>query len=97
MRPPHPDRARRALAVALLVGGAGGCGTPVFLGGVAGDAGVDQASGCAAFAPPSASSTCQACDPKESNCQANGCYNGYVCDRRESDCKDPKTPCPDGG
>ena len=41
---PHPDRARRALAVALLVGGAGGCGSSILLGGTLGDADVDQAA-----------------------------------------------------
>jgi hypothetical protein len=30
-------------------------------------------------------------------CQANGCYNGYLCDTRTNKCVSPTTPCPSSG
>jgi len=73
--------------IALLAGA--GCGASVDLGG---GGGLDSGS-CAAFAAPGTSAPCSACSAGSSSCQANGCYNGYLCDVAERDCKAPGTAC----
>jgi hypothetical protein len=71
-----------------------GCGTNVDLGGGGVDGGmVPDAAVCPAFAEPSTSAPCGACDKSSTSCQPNGCFGGYLCDVSERDCKAPGTPC----
>ncbi len=55
--------------------------------------GHQDAATCAALAPPDTSAPCEACDKGHSDCQRNGCFNGYFCDSSERDCKAPGTTC----
>jgi hypothetical protein len=74
------------------------CSTGVDLGGTAAaraGAGYD-ATTCAAFAAPGTSAPCDACKQGDNGCQENGCFNGYLCDSTERDCKAPGTPCVTG-
>ena len=55
------------------------------------DAGA-PASSCPGYAPPDTASTCNAC-AGESDCTANGCYNGYYCKLSTSKCVAPPSGC----
>jgi hypothetical protein len=84
------------LAGLLALAGFGACGVGVDLGGGGGlgDGGNDRDSAtCAAFAPPEATAPCGACSKGDKTCQPNGCFNGYLCDVHEQDCKAPGTSC----
>jgi hypothetical protein len=56
-------------------------------------------SGCPDLRQPTEPAACTSC--KTQPCQANGCYNGYLCDVSTDKCVVPTTPCPtpidDGG
>lgn len=89
----------RLLVVALLgLVSSVACGVGVDLGGSAlGDAGKDTGTAaCAALAAPGTTAPCGACNKGDKNCQPNGCFNGYLCDVREQDCKPPGTACDAG-
>jgi hypothetical protein len=88
------SRAAWSPLVATLIALA--CGTNVDLGGSY-DAGRDSGMTCPVFVGPSTSAPCDACDPKSKTCQPNGCFNGYLCDIAERDCKAPGTPCSGSG
>jgi hypothetical protein len=84
----------RELGLALALLCSAGCGIDVDLGGTfRAEAGSDAWS-CPALAPPEADASCQACSHGSPTCQPNGCFNGYMCDIQERDCKDPSSPCP---
>jgi hypothetical protein len=73
------------------------CGIPVDLGGTAPgeEAGASDA-GCPSLAAPGTKAPCEGCTAGSKGCQANGCFNGYLCDIvGEPDCKAPGTPCSD--
>jgi hypothetical protein len=55
-----------------------------------------DASSCKNLAPPNATAPCTACNRDASTCQANGCFDGYVCDITTADCEPLPTSC-DGG
>jgi hypothetical protein len=48
---------------------------------------------CGAYAPPDVDATCRACDASASDCQRNGCYNGYWCEAVARDCHAPLPTC----
>lgn len=53
---------------------------------------VEAGAACADYAEPALAAACNACGSKP--CQANGCYNGYWCNRMVTKCQ-PKPPaCP---
>jgi len=93
-----------ALVAGLLAlagfGAGGACGVGVDLGGGGGlgDGGKGRdAATCAAFAPPETTAPCGACNKGDKTCQPNGCFNGYLCDVHEQDCKAPGTSCDSTG
>src|SRR5215472_3823977 len=87
----------RRLVVLLAMGSA--CLTNVDLGGTVPavtDAGGQQDSSppsCGSLVAPSAPAPCNACSPQFSDCQANGCYNGWFCDVAARYCRPPPTSC----
>jgi hypothetical protein len=72
------------------------CGSSIDLGGTApandADGGADAAS-CPNLAPPATTAPCDGCSKGSKSCQANGCFNGYLCNVSERDCKVPGTKC----
>jgi hypothetical protein len=86
----------RLVSLACTLGVA--CGEPVPLGGTApGEAGADATS-CPGLAAPDTKASCEGCTEGSSGCQANGCFNGYLCDiTGEPDCKAPGTSCSASG
>jgi hypothetical protein len=82
----------RVVALALLL--TTSCGTSVDLGGSAGPAdGASDAVVCPGLAPPSVDSTCEACNHGSDGCQANGCFNGFLCFVATHDCRAPTSNC----
>ena len=82
------------LSVSILaIAGALSCGARVNLGGSDDGGERDAGSSCPAFASPTTDAPCKGCDKADDDCQPNGCYNSYLCDVSERDCKSPGTPC----
>jgi hypothetical protein len=76
-----------------------GDGTPLFLclsgygappGGACGDV-CNGLQVCGDFDGPDTASTCTACDPTVASCRANGCFNGFYCNRTTQMCAAPSS------
>lgn len=74
---------------------AGQCTAPEDAG-----AGMADAGACGVYDGPELASCCHSCTAGAANCQANGCYGGWWCDRDQCRCHAPPTGCastPDAG
>lgn len=90
-------------AVLLALAFTASCAKSVDLGGSAGDGGVDAFLAdrlvvpvCPGYAAPDTSANCSACNPKDKDCQPNGCFNGYLCLVAQHDCRPPSGTCDAG-
>jgi hypothetical protein len=46
---------------------------------------------CGTYDGPDTASTCTSCPPAMSGCRANGCFNGFYCERVGMQCVAPST------
>lgn len=67
---------------------AGQCTAPEDAG-----AGLADAGACGVYDGPGLASCCHSCTAGAANCQANGCYGGWWCDRSQCRCHAPPATC----
>jgi hypothetical protein len=80
-------------ALVLAVGAPAACGTGIDLGGSSEGGAQEAGATCPAFVSPEDDASCGACYKGDEDCQPNGCYNRYLCDEAERDCKSPDASC----